>query len=81
MRLFYLDREQDVSGVSGVGRVAEGVCFDDGQCVLRWLCGEVHSTVIYKTVDEMQKIHGHGGATKIVFIGEEINAFNDKGND
>lgn len=70
MRLFYLDREVDDSGVSGTGRVAEGVCFDDGECVLRWIIGPVHSTVIYDNVDQMLNIHGHGGHTKITWLEE-----------
>src|SRR4051794_16547249 len=34
---FELHRDQDISGVSGVGVVAEGVAFTDGTVALRWL--------------------------------------------
>ena len=37
MRIFSLVRHEDVSGVSGTGRVADGVEFNDGTVVLRWL--------------------------------------------
>jgi hypothetical protein len=47
MRLFRLERTEDASGVSGIGKVAEGVVFDDGTVVLRWLT-EVKSTVFSK---------------------------------
>lgn len=66
MRLFYLDRATDVSGISGTGKVAEGVVFGDGQCVIRWL-GKVHSIAVYPTMQDLMKVHGHDGATTVVF--------------
>jgi len=45
MKLFHLERTEDASGVSGIGKVVEGVVFDDGTVVLRWLT-EVKSTVL-----------------------------------
>lgn len=67
MKRFELHREHDVSGVSGVGRVAEGVQFSDGSCVLRWLT-ERASTVMWSSIDDVLVIHGHGGATQIVWV-------------
>lgn len=71
MRIFYLDRKEDATGVSGVGRVAEGVEFGDGTCVVRWRT-TVRSTVFYNSIADVQYIHGHGGLTRIVFADEPI---------
>jgi hypothetical protein len=67
LRMFHLVRIQDVSGVSGTGVVAEGVCFHDGQCVLSWF-GKFHSMEVHPSVKQVIKIHGHGGLTKVVWI-------------
>jgi len=67
MRRFELHRDQDVSGVSGTGLVAQGVQFDDGTCALRWL-GEHHSTAVYDDAVDIELIHGHGGATRMVWL-------------
>ena len=68
MRRFQLYRFRDVSGVSGTGVVAEGVQYQDGIAVLRWLTNGVHSIAIHENVQTMTKIHGHGGATTIQWI-------------
>lgn len=69
MRTFYLDRVEDVSGVSGHGVVAEGVEFSDGICVLRWLTA-TPSTGMYASLEDLERIHGHDGRTRIVIEGE-----------
>jgi len=66
MKTFYLNRLLDVSGVSGVGRVAEGCQFHDGMCVLSWL-GTIPSIEIHPSVESLLMIHGHQGATTIVW--------------
>ena len=66
MRRFELHREHDVSGISGTGTVAEGVEFSDGSCVIRWRTGRA-STVIWSSIDDVVAIHGHGGATRLVW--------------
>ena len=71
MRHFVLVRTQDVSGVSGTGVVAEGVVFDDGRVVMRWLTNGVHAIVIHKNVENLLKIHGHGGKTVLRWIDSE----------
>lgn len=67
MRLFNLVRTDDVSGVSGVGIIAQGVVFDNGKAVLNWLT-EFESQAIYPSIDELIKIHGHEGRTKVVYL-------------
>ncbi len=66
MNRFSLIRIDDVSGVSGVGHVADGVRFSDGTTVIRWVT-EKRSTSIYDSVDDMIDIHGHNGSTRIVW--------------
>ena len=58
---------EDTSGISGVGNVAQGVEFDDGTCAMRWLT-EHRSTAIYDNIEDLIKIHGHNGATVVIWI-------------
>lgn len=66
-RLFQLHRDVDVSGISGTGIVADGVVFPDGVSVIRWR-GERQSTVVWPSVEDVEAIHGHGGATRVVWL-------------
>jgi hypothetical protein len=68
--VFYLVRDVDISGVSGVGQVAVGVIFPSGRVVLEWL-GADSSFEILDNVEHADRIHGHGGKTRIVFAGLE----------
>lgn len=68
MRLFILVRDEDVTGVSGTGTVAEGVEFSDGRVALRWIVGEHRSTVIWDNVESVVAIHGHNGATRLEWL-------------
>lgn len=68
MRTFVLYRDEDPSGVSGTGIVAEGVVFTDGSAVLRWRT-EHKSTAVYATLAEIVSIHGHDGRTRVVWCG------------
>jgi hypothetical protein len=63
---FNLVRDKDVSGVSGVGAVAEGVIFSNGKVVIAWN-GAVPSVTIYSSIEDVDKIHGHEGSTRIVY--------------
>ena len=67
MRRFVLNRMSDVSGISGTGYVACGVCFSDGLCVMRWTT-ETSSTVVYDSVVDLMEVHGHGGATVLIWL-------------
>jgi len=68
-RRFQLERDTGVSGVSGTGTVADGITFPDGTTVVRWR-GERSSTVVWPSIGDAEAIHGHGGATRIVWIDE-----------
>lgn len=69
MRLFHLQRDEDETGVSGTGRVAEGVEFSDGSIAVRWL-SHTACTNMYANVKQLMLIHGHGGRTRVVFEDE-----------
>jgi len=70
MRRFYLIRNEDPSGVSGVGIIIEGVCFSDWTCHIHWLT-KLQSEGRFPNPDEMMKIHGHDGKTVLYWIDEE----------
>lgn len=67
MKRFTLQRNEDITGVSGTGKVAEGVLFSTGWVALTWLT-DINSLVFYPDIKNVEHIHGHGGATKIVWL-------------
>jgi hypothetical protein len=72
-RVFAMLRDSDVTGVSGTGLVARGVEFPDGTVVIRWET-EKASTVIWDGPEGLRdaiETHGHGGATRFVWIGAD----------
>ena len=71
LRVFQLLRDEDISGISGVGRVAVGVVFPSGRVVVEWL-GLDTTFGIYDRLDHVERIHGHGGKTRIVFVGDAL---------
>ena len=65
--VYDLIRGEDPTGVSGTGIVADVVEFDDGTTVVKWFARTVQrvsSVVIYQSLDDAIKVHGHGGATE-----------------
>ncbi len=68
---FYLSRQIDESGISGEGIVADGVLFSCGYVILCWrLATKVGINTIgwYPNIESVEKIHGHAGATKVVWV-------------
>ncbi len=65
-RRFHLERDTDITGVSGTGCVADGVLWPDGTATLRWR-GSRASTVHWDKVADAEAVHGHGGHTRIVW--------------
>jgi hypothetical protein len=67
MRRFFLQREEDETGISGTGTVVEGVEFSNGRVAIMWLspyqCMSFHDNI--KCIMEL---HGHGGKTRLVYI-------------
>lgn len=70
MRTFNLVRDEDVSGISGTGKVAEGVVFSTGKAVLSWAT-QFKSVAVYDAIEELESIHGHNGRTHIEWNGNE----------
>ncbi len=68
-RLFSLIRTDDVSGVSGTGRVADGVRWPDGTVTVRWRTTTA-STVFFSCLADAEAIHGHDGRTKVVWCSD-----------
>ncbi len=69
VRRFVLYREQDVSGVSGTGVVAEGVRFSDGRVALVWLRAPAALSV-FAGIGDLMRVHGHGGLSRIEWLDE-----------
>ncbi|RJO72978.1 hypothetical protein D5S18_22140 [Nocardia panacis] len=63
---FQLVRDRDITGYSGTGIVADGCVFPDGTTVVRWR-GSKQSTVVWSRLEDAMEVHGHGGATRIVW--------------
>jgi hypothetical protein len=62
-----LIRDHDVSGVSGEGHVADVVAWPDGTATVRWL-GDWPTTQDHdRGIEGIEHIHGHGGATHVVW--------------
>lgn len=79
IRTFVLVRDHDVTGISGTGPVADGVVFPDGTVVMRWrdqtspdaaARGVRPTTVMHESVAAVEALHGHDGATRIVWGGQ-----------
>lgn len=70
IRRFLLVRERDLTGVSGIGIVAEGAMFSDGRSVLHWL-REPYAVGMYQSISDLIAVHGHEGATQVQFIDQE----------
>lgn len=69
-RRFTFVRIEDVSGTSGTGTVVHGVQFPDLTVAARWN-SEIPSTVVYESIEDAVAIHGHNGATKLIWIDED----------
>lgn len=67
MRRFLLMRAEDVSGTSGLGVVAEGVEYSNGQVAIHWL-SQIEVVGVYGNMKGIDAIHGHGGRTTIQWL-------------
>ena len=74
MKTFDLIRDIDDSGVSGTGKIAEACVFSNGRCVVAWVWAEktgVQSIVIYDSLEDAVRIHGHEGHTRFLEVASE----------
>ena len=67
IRTFRLVREQDESGVSGTGVVAEGVEFTGGAVVITWFSHFPAFNVYPGGMKTVEGLHGHHGKTQVVW--------------
>lgn len=68
LREYYLQRNEDFSGVSGTGIVAQGIILPSGKCVHEWSNSYVQSMNIYPNIKAVEHIHGHEGRTIVKFV-------------
>jgi len=59
----FLARADDVTGLSGTGRVAWIVEFPDGTTVVRWCVSTVRQTAVFNSMEDVLAVHGHDGRT------------------
>jgi hypothetical protein len=65
IQFYELHRDEDISGISGSGHVADAVVFHNGKCVVSWR-GPKASIVVYDSLEDAKAIHGHNGSTRFV---------------
>ena len=75
-KIFHLKRIEDESGISGTGRIAQGIIFDNGKVAMTWL-SEHPSVTIYDNIGEVRAIHGHEGKTEVVMEPDFRRSFNE----
>lgn len=70
-RRFQLHRDEDETGVSGTGIVAEGIEFTSGKVALTWLTE--HGCVnVYDTIKTVVELHGHHGKTRLAYLDADL---------
>jgi hypothetical protein len=60
--------------VSGEGVVAQGIEFPDGRVAYRWHTTDssmVATAQFADSIEDVQLIHGHDGASKIIYVDED----------
>jgi len=67
-RRFVIERDVDETGVSGTGRVVEGVQFEDGRIAYRWCVHPERSTGEFDSIERFMRIHGHDGKTRVEWV-------------
>ena len=71
VRVYRLHRTEDPSGVSGTGDVAEAVEFENGKVAVSFF-GAVSSVIVYDKFSDAVTIHGHGGKTEFLYLGQYL---------
>jgi hypothetical protein len=56
VRTFTVIRQEDQSGVSGTGRVCDGIVFTTGKVVVNWRT-DASSTAVYDSYEDFEEIH------------------------
>lgn len=76
MKNYKFIRNEDETGVSGTGHVADVCEFPNGKAVMCWK-GEPSSVAVYESVDELIEIHGHEGKAYLEPVDEEKDLVTD----
>lgn len=66
LKQFYLNRTDDISGVSGTGIIGQGVILPSGRVVMEWTTKH-KSIAIYDSIDKIQVLHAHKG-TELIYV-------------
>lgn len=64
MKRGVVERDIDVSGVTGTGSVSEFVIATDGRLVIFWPVG----VGVWPSLEDAVKVHGHDGKTRFVIL-------------
>lgn len=67
MKRGVVERDVDVSGVTGTGKVSTFCINDDGRIVIFWPSGHGY----FDSLEEAVKVHGHNGKTRFVVLDDE----------
>lgn len=70
MTKFVLVRDEDISGVSGTGIVAEGIEYSNGSVAITWLT-PYRCFASYESMKALEHVHSHGGRTRVVTENDE----------
>ena len=75
VKTYVLCRNEDVSGTSGTGYVAQIAEFDDGTVAVRWSgtmnASGVSSTTVFNSLDDVKTVHGHNGKSVIELVHDD----------
>lgn len=74
MKRFHLVRNEDETGISGTGVVTDGIEFSDGSVVMKWNT-ETTSLALYRSMEDVITIHGHGGKTQVEYTNEDFHVW------
>lgn len=62
MKRFLFVRNEDETGISGTGSIAEGVVLSNGKVVVNWLT-QYETLSVYPDMKTAEFLHGHDGRT------------------
>lgn len=69
-RNFLLVRNEDATGISGTGVVAQGTEYHDGTVTMVW-CTRIASVEMFRSVAEVEALHGHEGRSVVRWLPEQ----------
>lgn len=68
MKRGVVERDYDVSGVTGTGKVSTFCINDDGRTVIFWPSGHGY----FNSLEEAIEVHGHNGQTRFVILDDAV---------